>query len=440
VEREEEIENFIPEEYWNLNANFIKDNNEYKSELKLKDKEKLDSKKLSIVIQKIEIDLLKEINFDLEKSIIHSNSSIPFKVKSISQKIEFKNPPPPFKTSDFQKEASMKLGISPSLAMGIAGNLYEGKDIGSGKKGLITYLRTDSTRVSPSAEKKAMEFWKKQGKKSFPLKNKKSGSKIQDAHEAIRPTDINLTPQKVKPFLNSLEFKIYDLIWKRYASAFLKASSTEKTEILFSNGNIDFLFKNFSLIDPGFKEIYGETPENKFTHNLSEGDEVLLKQLEMEKKFTDPPSRFTESSLVAKMEKTGVGRPSTYATSIDILYKRNYVVKIKKSIEPTDLGKKVIEELILRFEQLLEDNYTSKMEDFLDKIEEGSLKRTDFLREVDEDFHKQKNANPIRKKKMIEVQNCPICEKGILKVKKTPKKKNYKICSRFPECDFMEYI
>lgn len=443
VWREQEINQFIPEEYYRLSGSFQWKDQIWEAEYETPSQEKLQSKEVKEILLQLLGKQAKPSN-KTENTEIYSiqGTQVKFVVHSIEEKNTSQKPPPPYITSEFQKDASTKLGISPAKAMLILNQLYEGKNTETGFKGIVTYPRTDSYRISPAAISSGMNFWKKQGEtpKAPFYKNKKS-TKVQDAHEAIRPTDINLTPEKMQAYLQPMEWKLYDLIWKRFAGCFLDPSKSVETKFILEKDGIRFVGKSKKILSLGYLKVYGAKIEKSPSISFKVGDILHLQELQSEKKYTLPPERYTEASLISKMEKTGIGRPSTYATSLEVLFKREYATLVKKSIYPTELGIRVYMELDSRFSEILEDAYTSQMEDSLDLIESGEMDRVKFLQKFEDHFQSLVKAKPMQKKSSELVKKkCPLCNQGSLVVKNSKKKKPYHICNRFPDCEYMEYL
>lgn len=416
VEREEEIQKFIPKEYWKLLA-------EYK-------KLEFDYEKNSKKLEKKEIDKLFDKLGDDKK----------LKVIDIVEKTKKRNPYKIFTTSTMQQTASSRLNFTSKKTMQVAQKLYEGKDIGSGLVGLITYMRTDSTRISSDIEKNIYGFISgKYGKEyvGYYIQKKISGS--QDAHEGVRPTDVNNTPDKIKKYLTSDEFKLYKLIWTRTVMAHMKAADIKsKTYKLEHTSGIIFQTTSSSVTFSGFL-VLDETNEKFNEINLKKDEEISVDKFKKTQHFTQPKPRFTEAKLIKELEENGVGRPSTYATIIDILKKRNYVTVEKKAFIPTDEGILVTQKLKEYFKDFIDVKYTAGLENELDKVADGKKKELDLLTEFYNYFTPlYDNAN--EKMEKIESQKigrkCPECGKDL--VERKSKYGTFIGCSGYPECKYNE--
>jgi DNA topoisomerase I len=352
-------------------------------------------------------------------------------------------PPPPFKTSSLQEFASIALGWNPKKTMRVAQTLYEGVNLEGGKPmGLITYPRTDSTRLSPSAVAKAFaiieeKFGKKYIGSSSRSPSSKSGKqKIQDAHEAIRPTIIDGDPEKITRYLNSDESKLYNLIYQRFFASLTSAREGTKSEVILDGLGEHWKKEAFQESFPGFTVWHSKKEKSSPKLKYKEGEIVSIETISMEWKETEPPSRYTQGSLVKKMESKGVGRPSTYAPSIEVLSERKYIIWDKKYCIPTTLGEDVNSFLVGGFGDLIEDDFTKKMEEDLDLIEEGELTKLGLLSPFYEALQsKIQQAHSVKK----DAVTCPTCAKGLVRKKTDKKGKILLYCSRFPECEYGEY-
>jgi DNA topoisomerase I len=427
-DREEEIQKFKSELYYELKGQF-KDSfhNEWTGTY-------VDDRETKFSLEEF-AKHLKEFGYSekdlpiIDKSNLFKVNDIVFHLDSLKESHKNKFPPPPYTTSAMQKDAFNLLRFSPTKTMKIAQSLYEGKSL---NKGMITYMRTDSIRVSPGMAEKTIQFLKGEGfnpiyRKNFSKKN------IQDAHEAIRPTELHSI--KNFPNLPPDEMKLYKLIFDRYMKSFLEPAKFLNREFHLIAEKKNFLVKKEHLIDRGFLEF--DSKEKQMSEKifpLKIGDEFLLESIEIFAKETQPPPRFKESNLIEKMEKTGIGRPSTYASTLEVLYKRGYIQKIKNEIQPTELGKIVNRELLNNYPEFLEEGFTGIIEKELDEIAKSKKKRIDFLNYY---YKKLKSPN----KKSIKIRNnCPSCEKGTLNEKISRNGKVYVICSSFPFCDYTKYL
>lgn len=448
-EREAEIESFIATEYWSLWAEFKTDKNEtFKAklievngkQLKIKPKPIMTEEDYKeFLVKNFALDNAKDAKALLEKILLCKE----FVISQITKKEGRRNPPPPFITSSMQAEASRKLGFRPRQTMQIAQNLYEGIDLGEeGTVGLISYMRTDSTRISEEFIQAAREFIEdKQGKKYLSETARhfeKKNSNVQDAHEAIRPTSLKYTPEFVKKHLDSKQFKLYQLIWKRFIASQMASAIIDTTVVdVKANG---YVFRaNGSVIEfDGFLSLYDEQSED--SASKEEGDEeiipsglkqdqtVNLTSLNDAQHFTKPPARFSESSLIKELESNGIGRPSTYASIVGTIQERKYVVTIEKRLQPTELGKKVSLFLTESFPDILNVNFTAQMEEDLDLIAQGQKDYISVMRDFYDPFSKALNAVEAGVEKIV-------CEKcGGEMLMKIGRFGRFLACSNYPEC------
>ena len=436
VDREEEIEKFIPEEYWNIYATLVKDKQEFIARLYGKDDKKME------LHSKEEID---KILKDLEGA--------KYIVKDIKKGERKKTPAPPFTTSTMQQEASRKLGFTLKRTMGTAQTLYEGVKIeGRGSLGLITYMRTDSTRISEVARAAAKEYIEKTyGNSYYENRYYKTKQDSQDAHEAIRPTYIDLSPDEIKDSLTSDQYKLYKLIYNRFIASQMAASVYDTVAVNITANNYLFKANGQTLKFKGFMIVYVEgTDEVKSTKNkkeseeenvslpeLEENEEVKKKKLDAKQSFTEPPPRYTEASLVKALEEKGIGRPSTYAPTITTILARRYIEKEQKQLKPTELGKVVNKLLVENFGDIINVEFTAKMEEDFDEIAEGKENWRQVIKEFYGPF--QKNVDKVEKelehvKLEYEVSDVP-CEKcGRMMVIKYGRYGKFLACPGFPEC------
>ena len=436
VDREEEIEKFIPEEYWNIYATLVKDKQEFIARFY-----GIDDKKMELH-SKEEID---KILKDLEGA--------KYIVKDIKKGERKKTPAPPFTTSTMQQEASRKLGFTLKRTMGTAQTLYEGVKIeGRGSLGLITYMRTDSTRISEVARAAAKEYIEKTyGNSYYENRYYKTKQDSQDAHEAIRPTYIDLSPDEIKDSLTSDQYKLYKLIYNRFIASQMAASVYDTVAVNITANNYLFKANGQTLKFKGFMIVYVEgTDEVKSTKNkkeseeenvslpeLEENEEVKKKKLDAKQSFTEPPPRYTEASLVKALEEKGIGRPSTYAPTITTILARRYIEKEQKQLKPTELGKVVNKLLVENFGDIINVEFTAKMEEDFDEIAEGKENWKQVIKEFYGPF--QKNVDKVEKelehvKLEYEVSDVP-CEKcGRMMVIKYGRYGKFLACPGFPEC------
>jgi len=443
VEREREIRSFTPQEYWTINAQLELKGSTFPAALvrigdtTLKIPSK-DGKNEGKYIPHKE---------DADKIIADIGSQTPFLVSQVEVKQGIKNPPPPFTTSTLQQEASRKLGFSVKQTMVLAQKLYEGVEIGAGRTGLITYMRTDSVNVSEQALRQAKEVITKLFGAEFalsePRRYKTKSKGAQEAHEAIRPVNLALTPEDIKPYLERNELRLYDLIWKRTLACQMKEAQIENTIItLVPEGKeqYQFMTKGETILFPGFIQVYTEgkdEEENGGEHvlpNVVEGDQCLLQQLLSEQHFTKPESRYTEASLVKKLESEGIGRPSTYAPTISTILERKYIEKKEKYLYPTEIGEVVTDFLIEHFPQIVDYKFTAKMEEDLDIIAEGKKEWHSMIKDFFVPFEKNlgKKEKEIEKYQKKTDQMCDLCGKPM--VIKMGKFGKFLSCSNFPTC------
>ena len=455
IEREKEINLFIKEEYWSIHAELQKDNvsflaNLYKWDEKIISNPKSKETKSSLVLKKKE---------QVDKIVGALNQS-DFTVNDIESKHINKNPFPPFITSTLQRACANVLGFSVKKVMKMAQELYEGIEIGEeGPVGLITYMRTDSTRVSKEAQEETKDYVIKTfGKEYYPtepriFKSKKKN--VQDAHEAVRPTSIFRTPSSIKKYLNSDQYRVYKLVWERFLASQMASTKllTNTVEIkagkgIFHASATKILFDGFlKAFEPG-DEVIEEDEGEKETEKdqilaevitalptLKPKDKLSLSQLLPKQHFTEPPSRYNEASLVKKLEELGIGRPSTYANTISTILDRKYVHKLdKKALAPTRLGEIVTELLVNHFAKYLDYDFTAQMELNLDEIEEAKQKWSKMISDFYGDFSEtlKKAQADIQKVEIKSEHNCPKC--GSYMVLKGGRFGPFLGCSNYPEC------
>ena len=424
VDREKEIEAFEPEEYYEIYAKF----SDIEAMLF-----KLNSKKPKINTAKH----AKEILDNLAKKFI---------VNELSKKKIKNNPTKALTTSSLQQQASSKYSYSSSRTMSLVQKLYEGKDIGKETVGLITYIRTDSTRLSDEFVNRTRGYIAdKYGKEylGFYHKSKKKNN-VQDAHEAIRPTDINRTPSSIKKYLSSQEYKLYSLIYYKALSSLMKASQNEVTTLLLENNNTIFKTTSSKQIFDGYLKAMKniDKQKNEPVLDLSkfkEGDKLVADKVYEKQLFTSPPNRYTESRLIKEMEDLGIGRPSTYASTITILKKRKYVDYKKRKFFPTEQGKLTVEKLEKFFSEFISANYSKNMEDILDEIAKGKEDQIKVLHEFYDYFtplidKAKENMEKIEAEETGET--CPKC--GSPMVHRQGKYGKFEACSNFPKCKYIK--
>ncbi|WP_069649622.1 type I DNA topoisomerase [Caloranaerobacter ferrireducens] len=430
-DREKEIENFKPTEYWTIDLFLEKNSQIFKANF-YGVREKGKEKKLELKSK------------DDVETIIKEIKTSTFTIDEIKRGNRKRNPNPPFTTSTLQQEASRRLGFSTKKTMMIAQQLYEGIDVkGEGTVGLITYIRTDSVRISDEALKKAKDFITEvYGEKyttGFRRFKSKRRNDIQDAHEAIRPTLVNRIPEKIKDSLSADQYKLYKLIWERFIASQMSPALYETLSVKISAGNYIFRASGSKIVFDGYLKILKDDKQEKEIEipNLNEGETVSIKDIQSEQHFTQPPARYTESTLVRTLEELGIGRPSTYAPTISTILSRGYVVLENKYFKPTDLGILVTELLREYFTDIINEEFTADMENKLDKIEEGLLNWKDVINEFYKEFKisLEKAENEMNK---IEIQNeitdikCEKC--GRFMVIKHGRFGKFLACPGYPEC------
>ena len=437
VEREELIDAFVPVEYWSIDADCVKDKIPFSAELT-----KYKGKKIEISSKEEADKILKDL----------SASGVEYKVSNIAERNTTRKPSAPFITSTLQREASSKLGYGVSKTMQIAQKLYEGMEIDGEPVGLITYMRTDSVRVSDDAQIAAKDFIVNNfGEKYYPKTPNnyvKAGKKnVQDAHEAIRPSYIDKTPESIKKYLTSEQFKLYKLIWDRFMSSQMENATIKNKTVEISAKDYQFKVGTSKVVFDGFLKLYQETPDencegddciDKKMPDFKQGDKVELKKLNPKQHFTQPPPRYSEASLVKALEEYGIGRPSTYATIITKIQTRNYVEKIDKALLPTLLGKTVCAQLNQHFKDIMDYKFTAGMETKLDEIAEDKANWTNVLK----DFYSPFISTVDDAKKNMEIVRiesdvvCPNCGKKML-VKTSRWGTQFLGCEGYPECKTM---
>ena len=474
-DREDEINAFIPEEYWSLDGEF-----RVKGEKKpLKAKFYGTDKKMPIHNKKEMEELLAKLE------------NAEYEITEVKKGERIKNAPLPFTTSTLQQEASKTLNFSTQKTMRLAQQLYEGVDIkGSGTVGIITYLRTDSTRISQEADAAAREYIGQQyGEEyvSVTEKSVKKEQKIQDAHEAIRPTDITRLPAMIKESLSRDQFRLYQLIWKRFTASRMAAARYETTSVKIGAGEYTFTVAASKVVFDGFLSVYTQEEDNQkgnvLSQSLEKGMKLTLEELKPEQHFTQPPAHYTEASLVKALEEQGIGRPSTYAPTITTIISRRYVSKEQKNLYVTELGEVVNNIMKQAFPSIVDVRFTAMMEGLLDCVEAGTvqwktvvrnfypdlkkdvdaaekeLEKVDIQDEVTEEvcdvcgrnmvikygphgrflacpgFPECRNTKPYYEKIGVA---CPKCGKDVV-LKKTQKGRKYYGCIDNPECDFMSW-
>ncbi len=433
VDRENEIRKFVPKEYWSVDAKFTAPGSRRIFDASLVT---VDGKKLEIPNQAESENLLARLE------------GAEYIVKSVKKRVTKKQPAPPFITSTLQQEASRKLGFSAKRTMKAAQELYEGIDIqGIGAVGLITYMRTDSLRISEEARKGAIQYIETvYGKDYLPSEPRvyKSKNNAQDAHEAIRPSMPDMTPERVKSSLSSDQFKLYKLIWERFIASQMANALLDTVSVDIEANGCIFRASGYSVKFDGFTVLYVESADSesenkKMLPPLSENDKLKLKSIAGNQHFTQPPARFTEASLIKALEENGIGRPSTYAPTITTITARQYVEHEGKQLKPTNLGEVITELMKEHFKKIVDAKFTAQMENDLDEVERGEKGWVNTLHEFYDDFSKTlskaENAMEGKRVKVPDEQTdvvCELCGKNmVIKISRYGK---FLACPGFPEC------
>ena len=421
VDREREIEAFIPEEYWKIIAIFP----DYEAEL--------------FKYKTEDIELHSEDDANKVLDAIGED----YTVESIEKKEKARKSKFPFITSTLQQEASTKLGFPARKTMQIAQKLYEGIDLGSETVGLITYMRTDSIRLSDDFIKPAMKYIEENYGKKYVgyIKQAKKNDNVQDAHEAIRPTSVLRDPLTVKQYLSSDEFKLYSLIYKRTLASLMADATVNSTTIIFDNNDYKFKTTGSILIFDGYLKVYGdyESSEDKILPEIGENQVCSTTNVESTQHFTTPPARYTEAKLIKELEELGIGRPSTYATIIDTIKSRDYVTLEEKKFKPTEMGIETTDKLQEFFSDLINTDYTRDMENDLDSVADGKLVWNEVLKKFYDLFEPRvKNAFSDMEKKAPEEtgETCPECGNPL--VIRKGKYGAFTACSNYPECKYIK--
>ncbi|KAF0820358.1 DNA topoisomerase I [Bacillus sp. ZZV12-4809] len=477
IDREKEIKDFIPEEYWSIDGEF------------LKGKTAFDASFYGFKNEKVELKSESDV-----QNILSKMKGNKFKVESVTKKERKRNPAAPFTTSSLQQEAARKLNFRAKKTMMLAQQLYEGIELGKeGTVGLITYMRTDSTRISEIAQSEAADYIQNSYGKEFlqsEKKKEKKNSNAQDAHEAIRPTSTLRSPASLKEYLSRDQLRLYRLIWERFVASQMAPAVMDTMSVDLKNGEVIFRATGSKVKFPGFMKVYVEGTDDQSEEkdnmlpDLQEGDEVLKKDIEPKQHFTQPPPRYTEARLVKTLEEQGIGRPSTFAPTLDTIQKRGYVALDNKRFIPTELGEIVLELIMEFFPEILDIEFTAKMEKDLDYVEEGKVNWVKIIDDFYGDFEKnlkiaekemqeveikdepagedcEQCGNPMvfkmgRYGKFMACSNfpdcrntkpivkdigvkCPKCNEGNIIERKSKKRRIFYGCDRFPECDFISW-
>lgn len=447
VEREKEIESFIPVEYWTVLTNLFTSQDERPFQATLYS---IDGKR---IVKESEGDKTTTISSETKaKEICSILNNSNFKVTKVEKKEKKRYPVPPFITSTLQQEASRHYGFSAIRTMRAAQSLYEGVDLGNlGTEGLITYMRTDSVRIEPEAQQNARSYLqKKYGKKFIPEQPKSYATKgkAQDAHECIRPTNLAYSPDEIKQFLGADEYKLYLLIWRRFLASQMNPAiydtvsceiSTNTHLVLRASGSI-MKFQGFLILYHELEDVeeskVDQEGDDRTLPPLKEGQTLVLDNVDSNQSFTRPPPRYTEASLVKALENSGIGRPSTYAAIMNKIHSREYTTKERLYMKPTELGKVISQMLDTNFEMIMDIGFTAKMEDDLDQIAEDKIQWKEYIKEFWEKFIPlvelaEKEAFV---PKIDTDRECPECGSKLQKV--WSKNKYFYGCSNYPDCSF----
>lgn len=478
IDREKEIEQFIPEEYWSITGLFDMKGESFEAYFYGVDGSKLELK-----------------SEDDVKNVVNRIKGKDFIVKSVKKKERKRNPAAPFTTSSLQQEAARKLNFRAKKTMMIAQQLYEGIDLGKeGTVGLITYMRTDSTRISETAQSEASQYIASEFGKDYTSSVEKKGEKkaanAQDAHEAIRPTSTLRTPNSLKSILSRDQLRLYRLIWERFLASQMAPAVMDTMTVDIYNESVQFRANGSKVKFPGFMKVYIEGNDDnksdvdKLLPDIEEGMLVQSKTIDPKQHFTQPPPRYTEARLVRTLEELGIGRPSTFAPTLDTIQKRGYVALENRRFIPTELGTIVTELIMDFFPEILDLEFTAKMETSLDDIEEG---KADWVNIIDDFYSGFEKRLKVAEKEMQEVEikdepagedcdlcghemvykmgrygkfmacsnfpecrntkaivkeigvKCPRCEEGNIVERKSKKKRIFYGCDRFPECEFLSW-
>ncbi len=423
VDREREIEAFIPEEYFEIEAHF----NDFDAKLDTYNHKKIEIKK------------------EIEAKEILSKLSNAFKIESVEKKEKAKKSKFPFTTSTLQQEASSKLGFTSKKTMLIAQRLYEGVNLKDEAVGLISYMRTDSIRLSDDFVKSTYSYIKDNYGSEYVGYVKKSNKteNVQDAHEGIRPTDINNVPEKIKEYLSNDEYKLYSLIYYRTLASLMKDAKIEATSVILDNNNYQFKANGQVLVFDGYLKVYSkyEDSEDKILPDFStyKSNVVVANNIEYTSHTTKPPARYTESKLIKEMEELGIGRPSTYAKTIDTIEERGYVTLVDKKFVPTEVGIETTDRLQEFFKDIINVEYTKNMEDDLDKIADGDLEWNKLLELFYKTFEPKVELafkNMEKKKPKETGELCPNC--GSPLVIKRSRYGEFIACSNYPTCKYIK--
>ncbi|HEN7288942.1 TPA: type I DNA topoisomerase [Streptococcus agalactiae] len=470
IDRENEIKAFQPEEYWTIDGSFKKGTRKFNATFY-----GLDGKKFKLSNNEDVKTVLKRIKTD------------EFLVEKVEKKERRRNAPLPYTTSSLQQDAANKINFRTRKTMMIAQQLYEGLSLGTaGHQGLITYMRTDSTRISPLAQNEATEFITNR----FGANYSKHGNKVknasgaQDAHEAVRPSSVNHTPESIAKYLDKDQLKLYTLIWNRFIASQMTAAVFDTMKVNLTQNGVTFIANGSQVKFDGYMAVYNDTDKNKMLPDMEEGESVKKVNTNPEQHFTQPPARFSEASLIKTLEENGVGRPSTYAPTLETIQKRYYVKLAAKRFEPTELGEIVNSLIVEFFPDIVDVTFTAEMEGKLDEVEIGKEQWQKIIDEFYKPFEKEL-AKAETEMEKIQIKDepagfdcelcgspmviklgrygkfyacsnfpechntkaitkeigviCPICQKGQVIERKTKRNRIFYGCDRYPECEFTSW-
>ena len=435
VDREEEIEKFIPEEYWNIYVNLLdeKSKKEFRAHFVGKDDKKLE------LHTKEEVE---KILKDIEKA--------KYVVTDIKKGEKKRTPAPPFTTSTMQQEASRKINFTLKKTMSVAQGLYEGVKLPEGLTGLITYMRTDSTRISDEARATAKtQIESTYGEEYYENRYYRTNKDAQDAHEAIRPAHVELTPDEIKEYLTPDQYKLYKLIYNRFLASQMSAAVFDTMQVSIKANGYDFKASGQNLKFQGFMALYVEGTDSKEAEEqgmlpaLEEGQEVKKKKIDPKQSFTEPLARYTEASLVKALEEKGIGRPSTYSPTITTIIERHYIQKEQKQLVPTELGKIVNKILVENFADIVNEEFTANIETQFDKVAEGNEAWKKVIRDFYSPFEieLEKVERELEHVELQEEVSDVVCDKcGRMMVYKYGRYGKFLACPGFPECKNVKSI
>ena len=450
VDRETEIDAFVPVESWTIDALLAKDgSNPFSARLVARrgDTDAADREKLELGNEAEAAEVIAALGLDAKGAVTERTPA--FVVRSIEVKETTRRPLPPHTTSTLQQDASSRLRMSPKRTMSIAQELYEGVELGSaGSTGLITYMRTDSIRISDTARDDAAKHITTAYGKDYVgtgAVRRKAGVNVQDAHEAIRPTDVNRTPDSVSANLSPGQLKVYDLIWRRFIASQMSPAKYLNTTAMIDAADYVFRASGSLITFEGFQKVWkrDEDKDKDLTlPALAEREALKCLEITSEQHFTQPPARYTEATLIKELEERGIGRPSTYAANIEVIQERQYVRQLERRLHPTELGKTVDTVLRQNFPEIVDVAFTADLEKRLDSVEEGTRAYEPTVREWYEPFAEtleraERSMERVRVPARETGEECPECEIGKLVVREG-KFGEFVGCSRFPECKYIK--